>query len=90
MTVRARRADGGVEVSVVDTGPGIRPEELKQLFGAFVQGEAGRRVAGTGLGLAIAKKLVELHGGRIWVESEKAKGSRFAFFVPARRASRAD
>jgi signal transduction histidine kinase len=88
VTVQAGAAPSGVEVSVVDTGPGITPEELSQLFTAFVQGEAGRKGVGTGLGLAIAKKLVELHGGRIYVESAPGKGSRFAFVIPGRPASR--
>ncbi|HVY61692.1 MAG TPA: HAMP domain-containing sensor histidine kinase, partial [Planctomycetota bacterium] len=80
--VHARATPEGLSVTVVDTGPGISSEELRQLFAAFMQGEAGRKVPGTGLGLAIAKKLVELHGGRIWAESHGGAGSAFSFVIP--------
>jgi signal transduction histidine kinase len=81
--VTARRVAGGAELAVVDTGPGIPSEELARLFAPYVQGEAGRKVPGTGLGLAIARKLVELHGGRIWAEpAPGGRGSRFAFVIP--------
>lgn len=86
VTVAARPVGAGAEVNVIDTGPGIGPEDLARLFQAYVQGEAGKAVVGTGLGLAIAKKLVELHDGRIWVESLPGKGSRFAFVIPSRGA----
>ena len=69
---------------MLDDGPGIRPTEMKHLFGAYVQGEAGRKMPGTGLGLAIAKKLVELHGGRIWAESVPGQGSTFYCSIPLR------
>ncbi|MGH9267607.1 MAG: ATP-binding protein, partial [Acidimicrobiales bacterium] len=72
-------------VSVTDTGVGIDPEYHDMIFDPFAQAggcPAGNQ-EGTGLGLAVTKELVELHGGRIWVESEKGKGSRFAFRIPA-------
>ena len=88
ITVEAKLADGGgdVEVSVTDTGVGIAKEDLSKLFQKFQQLQTGAwragEAKGTGLGLAITKEIVELHGGRIWVESEKGKGSRFAFSLP--------
>ncbi len=88
ITVEAKLADGAgeVEVGVTDTGAGIAKEDLPKLFQKFQQLQTGVRRAGeakgTGLGLAITKEIVELHGGRIWVESEKGKGSRFAFSLP--------
>jgi PAS domain S-box-containing protein len=80
---RARRHD--VLVEVEDTGPGIPGESLKNIFDAFVQLSTGpqRRTGGTGLGLAISKKIVELHGGQIWAESELGRGSKFLFTLPA-------
>jgi signal transduction histidine kinase len=84
VTVALRTVPDGVEASVRDTGPGIDEEEAKRLFRAWEQGDAGRRAGGSGLGLAIARKLVELHGGRIWVETAPGKGSRFAFVLPPR------
>jgi signal transduction histidine kinase len=83
--VRARQVNGEVRVSVADTGPGIAPEDHKRIFDEFQQTETGiEQREGTGLGLALSKRLVELHGGRIWVESEFGKGSTFIFALPAR------
>jgi len=83
--VRATRANGEVSVSVADTGPGIAGEDLRRVFEEFQQTEAGiERGEGTGLGLALSKRLVELHGGRIWVDSELGRGSTFVFTLPAR------
>ena len=77
-----------VRISVTDTGLGIRPEDQEVVFQEFRQvGETTRGVQeGTGLGLAISKRLVERQGGRIWLESEPGKGSRFSFTLPAGRA----
>ena len=84
--VRATQVNGEVRVSVADTGPGIAPEDHKRIFDEFQQTEAGiEQREGTGLGLALSKRLVELHGGRIWVESKFGKGSTFVFALPARR-----
>ena len=80
--VSTRRGDGeDVVVKVQDSGPGIPEDKLEHIFEAFVQLSTGpgRRSGGTGLGLSISKKLVELHGGRIWVESEVGRGSAFNF-----------
>jgi len=72
-----------VEVSVTDTGPGIEPDDQKRIFDEFQQTAVGAaQREGTGLGLALSRRLVELHGGRIWVESEPGRGSRFAFTLP--------
>jgi signal transduction histidine kinase len=75
-----------IEVSVKDTGIGIKPEDLSKLFQTFSQIESvySKTVEGTGLGLALTRKLVELHGGRIWVESEFNKGSKFTFIIPVK------
>ena len=81
--VWARQVDGSVEISVSDTGVGIAPEDQEAIFEEFRQvGTAARKVEGTGLGLALSKKFVELHGGRIWVESEMGAGSTFRFTLP--------
>lgn len=74
-----------VKISVADTGIGIPPAEIKKLFQPFVQldGSHTRRYEGTGLGLSLVKKLVELHGGRVWAESPgPGKGSTFSFVIP--------
>ena len=82
---RSRRRERGAatarcRISVADTGPGIAPEDRERIFEEFQQTEAGvAQREGTGLGLALSKRLVELHGGRIWVESEVGKGSTFVF-----------
>ena len=83
--VSAAQVDGEVMVSVADTGPGLAPEDHERIFEEFQQAEAGvEQREGTGLGLALSKRLVELHGGRIWVDSELGKGSTFVFTLPAR------
>jgi signal transduction histidine kinase len=83
VVVGAGRVDGAVRVSVADTGPGIALEDQERIFEEFRQTEVGiRQREGTGLGLALSKRLVELHGGRIWVESTRGHGSRFVFTIP--------
>jgi signal transduction histidine kinase len=83
VVVATNRVDGEVRVSVTDTGPGIPPEDRERIFLEFQQTEIGvQQREGTGLGLALSKRLVELHGGRIWVESENGQGSRFVFALP--------
>jgi signal transduction histidine kinase len=82
--VRSAVVDGEVRVSVADTGPGIAPEDQERIFEEFQQTDTGTRQAeGTGLGLALSKRLIELHGGRIWVESTPGAGSTFTFTLPA-------
>jgi len=81
--VRADSGDGAVRVEIGDTGPGIAPEDHERIFLEFQQaGSDAGKPQGTGLGLALAKKFVEMHGGKIWVESEVGKGSRFFFTLP--------
>jgi GAF domain-containing protein/anti-sigma regulatory factor (Ser/Thr protein kinase) len=82
--INARQADGSVEISVSDTGIGIAPEDQAKIFEEFRQvgGDYAHKKEGTGLGLTLAKKFVELHGGKIWVESEVGKGSTFTFTLP--------
>jgi signal transduction histidine kinase len=80
--VSARLDDGQVEIAVADTGPGIASEDLETIFEEFKQATDGKRVEGTGLGLPLSRRLVELHGGRLWVESEPGQGSVFRFTLP--------
>jgi signal transduction histidine kinase len=82
--IDARQTDGAVEISVSDTGIGIAPEDQPRIFEEFRQvgTDYAHKTEGTGLGLTLAKKFVELHGGRIWVDSEVGKGSRFTFTLP--------
>jgi signal transduction histidine kinase len=83
--VRAVPVDGMVEISVSDTGVGIAPEDQEAIFEEFRQvGTAAKKVEGTGLGLALSRKFIELHGGRIWVESQTGAGSTFTFTIPMR------
>jgi signal transduction histidine kinase len=80
--------DGRLHYRVTDTGIGIPENRLEEIFGEFRQADAtiAGEFGGTGLGLSITKKFVEMHGGRIWVESEVGKGSTFAFTIPLRVA----
>jgi signal transduction histidine kinase len=84
IAVRARRGDAEVEVAVRDNGIGIAPEDQPKVFDEFQQvGRASDRSReGTGLGLTLAKRFIELHGGRIWVESEVGTGTTFIFAIP--------
>jgi signal transduction histidine kinase len=77
-----------VEISVQDTGIGLEAEDLQRIFEPFAQVENGmsRQYQGTGLGLSLSRTLVELHGGRIWAESEgENRGSKFRFVLPIAR-----
>ena len=85
VTVSASRNGGeSVQVSVSDNGPGVPADEKEKIFAKFyrVAETNGENSKGTGLGLAISKALVELHGGKIWVESEPSRGSTFYFTLP--------
>src|SRR5262249_5334856 len=83
--VSARLIHGQVEIAVADTGPGIPKVDLETIFQEFEQTSEGKKVEGTGLGLPLSRKLVELHGGRLWVESEPGQGSTFRFTLPIRQ-----
>ena len=82
--VSARVTDGVVEVAVTDTGPGIAAEDQGLIFEEFwqVPGHSDKRHEGTGLGLPLSRRLVELHGGQLWVESIQGQGSTFRFTLP--------
>jgi len=82
--MRTRRDGNVARISISDTGIGIRDEDIPRLFHKFEQLDSGisRKYEGTGLGLAITKQLVELHGGKIWVESRYGEGSTFLFTIP--------
>ena len=84
--VTATAVNGHFNVSVIDTGPGIPPDQQARIFEQFHQVDSSNAKAkgGTGLGLAIAKQIVEMHGGRIWVESTLGKGSKFQMELPTR------
>ncbi len=84
--VQATASDGAFVVSVSDTGPGISPADHQKIFEEFQQADSSstRKKGGTGLGLSIAKRIIELHGGRMWVESSPGKGSTFSFTLPVR------
>jgi signal transduction histidine kinase len=83
--VSARLDDGHVEIGVADTGPGIAAADLETIFEEFEQASHGKQAEGTGLGLPLSRKLVELHGGRLWVDSELGHGSTFRFTLPSRQ-----
>ncbi len=93
--LRAREEKEFLVVSVEDNGPGIEKEEKVLLFSPYYRaGQEKHRFAGLGLGLALCKEIVELHGGRIWVESEKGRGCNFSFSLPigvfSKKADRKD
>jgi two-component system, NarL family, sensor kinase len=70
-------------VRIIDSGPGITPEELPHLFERFYQGESDRQALGAGLGLYLSRQIIEAHGGRIWVENRSPCGAIFSFKIPA-------
>jgi signal transduction histidine kinase len=84
ISVDAGKSNGVVQISVADTGVGIAPDDQGRIFEEFRQarGDVTRKAEGTGLGLTLTKKFIELHGGKIWVESELGKGSTFTFTLP--------
>ena len=86
VVIKAGPTDGSFHLSVSDTGPGISAADQAKLFQEFQQADNAitRKKGGTGLGLAISKRIVEMHGGKIWVESQVGKGSTFSFTVPVR------
>jgi signal transduction histidine kinase len=82
--ISVQQRNGQLRYCVADTGIGIPPESIGSLFTEFKQTDAtiASEYGGTGLGLSITKKFIEMHGGRIWVESEIGKGSAFIFEIP--------
>ena len=84
--ISVAQRDGKLRYSVADTGIGIPADKIGSLFTEFKQTDAtiASEYGGTGLGLSITKKFIEMHGGRIWVESEPGKGSNFQFEIPLR------
>ena len=87
ITVQVRKQDTGLVISVHDDGIGIAKEEQESIFKPYSRLRSDtQRHPGLGLGLALAKQVVELHGGRIWVDSEPGKGSTFSFFIPRQAA----
>jgi signal transduction histidine kinase len=88
VSVRATTVDGSLLVAVRDSGPGISEADQEKIFDEFHQADnsSARRKGGTGLGLSIAKRIIELHGGSIWVESAAGAGSTFSFTLPTSKA----
>jgi signal transduction histidine kinase len=86
VAINVQQENGLLRYSVTDTGIGIPADKIGSLFTEFKQTDAtiASEFGGTGLGLSITKKFIEMHGGRIWVESEPGKGSAFRFEVPLR------
>jgi signal transduction histidine kinase/putative methionine-R-sulfoxide reductase with GAF domain len=86
VAIKATMSDSSFTVAVSDTGPGISPSDQGKIFDEFQQADnaATKRKGGTGLGLSIAKRIIGMHGGRIWVESDVGKGSTFAFTIPVK------
>jgi signal transduction histidine kinase len=86
VAIKATAENGSFTVAVRDTGPGISPSDQGKIFEEFQQADnaATKRKGGTGLGLSIAKRIIGMHGGRIWVESDVGKGSTFAFTIPVK------
>jgi signal transduction histidine kinase len=84
VAIKAEANNGSFHVSVRDTGPGISAADQTKLFQEFQQADNAitRKKGGTGLGLAISKRIIEMHGGRIWVESQPGQGSMFTFTLP--------
>jgi signal transduction histidine kinase len=89
IVVRASASNGSFTVAVSDTGPGIGAADQAKIFGEFQQADSSstRKKGGTGLGLSIAKRIIEMHEGRIWVESSPGRGSTFFFTLPVTVAS---
>jgi signal transduction histidine kinase len=86
VAIKTSTADGAFTVAVCDTGPGIPEADQGKIFEEFQQADSSptKKKGGTGLGLSIAKRIIEMHGGRLWVESELGQGSTFCFTVPVK------
>ena len=92
VSIEARTSDGAFVISVSDTGPGISEADQQTIFEEFRQADSSstRKKGGTGLGLSISRRIVELHGGRLWVESTPGHGSTFSFTLPIRMDHQAE
>jgi signal transduction histidine kinase len=92
VAINAKANNGSFYVSVSDTGPGISAADQAKLFQEFQQADNSitRQKGGTGLGLAISKRIIEMHGGRIWIDSTLGQGSTFSFTVPVRVESQVE
>jgi signal transduction histidine kinase/putative methionine-R-sulfoxide reductase with GAF domain len=86
VAIRASVANGAFTLAVCDSGPGIAAADQAKIFEEFQQADSSitKKKGGTGLGLSIAKRIIEMHGGRLWVESQPGKGSTFSFTLPVR------
>ncbi|HXX07002.1 MAG TPA: ATP-binding protein [Pseudolabrys sp.] len=86
VAIKASSTNGSVTIAVRDTGPGISEADQAKIFEEFQQADSSttKEKGGTGLGLAIAKRIVEMHGGRLWVESQPGHGATFSFMVPVK------
>ena len=86
VVIRASAANGSYTIAVKDTGPGIAEADQAKIFEEFQQADSSttKEKGGTGLGLAISKRIIEMHGGRLWVESRLGDGSVFSFTLPTR------
>src|SRR5262249_19572242 len=84
IAIKASATNGSFNVAVRDTGPGIGASDQAKIFEEFQQADSSitRKKGGTGLGLSISKRIIEMHGGRLWVESDLGRGSTFSFTVP--------
>jgi signal transduction histidine kinase len=91
VAIRASASNGAYTLSVCDTGPGISSADQAKIFEEFQQADssATKKKGGTGLGLSIARKIIEMHGGRIWVESDVGHGATFSFTVPVKAEQQA-
>lgn len=84
VSIKGRTEGGYVQIQVCDTGIGISESDLPRIFDEFSRGENAKAYnkEGTGLGLSIVKEIIEKHHGRVWVDSEEGKGSRFSLLLP--------
>ena len=85
--VPGESSQGWIEVSVEDDGPGIPESDRERLFAPYVRGETREKTAGLGIGLAISRRIIDAHGGRIWVEAGELGGARFVFILPRTRCA---
>jgi len=82
IVIKAERLDSEWQISVTDNGLGVEPVNKERIFAVFQRIHTREEHSGSGVGLAVCKRIVERHGGRIWVESEHGKGSTFFFTLP--------